>query len=289
MASSMGAERCFASAALAVRPIGESIWDAVSISPEHEQVDLATPAANCAAQWPSRALETVVRPIRLWVGRWLARQSEQRDTFLELQIEIGTLACRIVRIVVGLCEGRVIGVSRYCRPLRCRTCIAAAGSSTSDILTYGGTDTASGGAEHEGHGSISASVDHRAIAGHMVRANSYSAVCDADMKSLTCIGASPRQIRIEFQKQTVDLLVGLSLCAADVGEDTDRNGRAAQEAEHGLSTAAVRTEAPLVGGYLLLRYAPFTLLVTCPARWLHMPAETRRRRGAARKRSVLRG
>jgi hypothetical protein len=67
----------------------------------------------------------------------------------------------------------------------------------------------------------------------MVRVNSNSAGCDADMKSLTRIGASRRQVRIELQKQAVELLVGLSLCVGNVGEDSDRNGGAEQEAEHG--------------------------------------------------------
>ena len=156
-----------------------------------------------------------------------------------MQIEIGALACGIFRIVVGLREDRIIGVSRYCRPLRF-ACTAAGGSRTSDILTYGDPHTASGGTKHEGHGAIPAPVDHRAIAGLLVRVNGYPAACDADMKSLTRIGASQWLLWIEFQKQTVDLLVALSSSATNVGEFADRNGDAEQYAKHGFSTAALR-------------------------------------------------
>jgi hypothetical protein len=99
----------------------ENFCYAILVGPEHEQTDLATPASNCAAQWASRTLEAIVRSIRMWVVGRLACYMEQRDTALEMQTEIGMLACRIARIVVGLCECLAIGASRYCRPLhRCR-------------------------------------------------------------------------------------------------------------------------------------------------------------------------
>ena len=137
-----------------------TLASATLVGPEDEQADLAAPAANRASQWSRRTLETVVRPIRLSVGRSLAYQSDERDTSLEVQIEIGAVTRRIVCMVVGLCERQIILDPRYCHPLRCWICAGAAGSGTSDILAYGGADAAPGRTKHEGHGSIGAPVDH---------------------------------------------------------------------------------------------------------------------------------
>ena len=73
----------------------------------------------------------------------------------------------------------------------------------------------------------------------MARGNCDRTVCDPGVKSLLRIAASQRQIRIEFQKQTVDLLVVLSLRAVDQGEDADHSGSAEQTTERRVPTALV--------------------------------------------------
>src|SRR5581483_4187904 len=121
---------------------------------------------------------------------------------MEMQIDIGRFACRIVRIKMGLREGRLIRASRNRGPLRCCTCAVVSGSCTLDSLSYGGADAASGGAKHEGHGTILAPVDHRAVASLMGPVDGNRAVCDGHMKSSTRIATGRRRVRIELQKQT---------------------------------------------------------------------------------------